>query len=168
MGCSCSYSVEGEEAAKFESIRFKVLITGLKKVGKTSILQSAWWDNPEKLQTSSCLCHSKKVNIRGNPALIDIWDSALVSSTYFVDMHVMILVVDLSNSSSLNVDIDKVKSFSSNIIVAGNKFDISEGENFRSAKLLAKQLSGFFVPVSVTNGFGIKDLWELVIYLISS
>jgi GTPase SAR1 family protein len=168
MGCSCSYLPEGEEPIKFDSIRFKVLITGLKKVGKTSILQSAWWDNPEKLQTNSCLCYSKKVNIRGNSAFIDIWDSALVSSTYFVDMNILILVVDLSNSESLNIDMEKVKGFSNNIIVAGNKFDISQGENFRSAKLLAKQLSGFFVPISVTNGFGIKDLWELVIYLISS
>lgn len=168
MGCSCSYAPELEDGCKFESIRFKVLITGLKKVGKTSVLQSAWWDNPEKIQTNSCLCYSKKVNIRGNPALIDIWDSALVASTYFVDMNVLILVVDLSNENSLKVDVEKVKTFSNNVIVAGNKFDVSEGEVFRNAKLLAKQLSGFFVPISVNNGFGVKDLWELVIYLISS
>lgn len=168
MGCSCSFAPELEEVCKFDCIRFKVLITGLKNVGKTSVLQSAWWDNPEKLQTNSCLCYSKKVNIRGNPAYIDIWDSALVASTYFVDMNVLILVVDLSNENSLNIDVEKVRTFSRNIIIAGNKFDVSEGEVFRKSKLLAKQLSGFFVPISVNNGFGIKDLWELVIYLISS
>ena len=147
--------------------RFKVLITGLRKVGKTSVLQSAWWDSPEKLSTKSCLCYSKKVLIKGNSVFIDIWDSTLISSTYFVDMNVLILVVDLSNPMSLNIDIKKIQTFSDSIIVAGNKFDVSQPEVFREAQDLAKRLRGFFIPVSTVTGFGLKDIWDMVVYLIS-
>ncbi|OMJ93333.1 hypothetical protein SteCoe_3686 [Stentor coeruleus] len=168
MGCSCSYNPGSEDFGKFECLRFKILITGLRKVGKTSILQSAWWDSPEKLITRSCLCYSKKLIIKGNTTYIDIWDTFLVASSYFVDMDVLILVVDLSNKASLSIDIEKVKGFSSNIIIAGNKFDMSEGEVFRGAKSLAKSLNAYFVPISTQTGFGIKDLWNLVHYVISN
>jgi hypothetical protein len=168
MGCSCSYTGEFEEYGKFECLRYKVLITGIRKVGKTAILQSAWWDTPEKLTTHSCLCHSKKVQIKGNTIVLDIWDTTLVSSSYFVDMNVLILVIDLSDANSLKIDVEKVKSFSSNIIIAGNKFDISEASVFRATKDLAKELQAYFVPVSSETGFGIKDLWDLVLYIISN
>lgn len=168
MGCSCSYTPGAEEMNNYEGMRFKVLITGLRRVGKTSVLQSAYWDSPEKITTRSCLCYSKKVVIKGSPVFIDIWDTNLVSSTYFVDMDVLILVVDLASKLSLNIDIEKVKKFSSHIIIAGNKFDLSEGEVFRAAKGLAKGINGYFVPISSETGFGIKDLWDLVLYLLSN
>ena len=167
MGCSCSYGTEIEQINDIETTRFKILITGLRKVGKTSVLQSAWYNSPEKLSTSSCLCYSKKVMINVTISYIDIWDTNLVSSTYFVDMNVLILVTDLSNQLSLNIDTEKVKSFSSNIIVAGNKFDVSSSETFREAKSLAKTMGAYFVPLSVKTQFGVKDLWDLVVYFLS-
>lgn len=167
MGCSCSYHDEIGQVLTPDSIHSKVLITGLRKVGKTSILQSAWWDSPEKLNTKSCLCYSKKINLKGTTTYIDIWDSALVSSTYFIDMNALILVIDLSNPMSLNIDIKKVKKFSNNIIVVGNKFDISQQDVYQNTQKLAKHLNGFFIPVSVKTGFGLKDIWDMVLYLIS-
>ena len=82
-------------------------------------------------------------------------------------MNVLILVTDLSNQLSLNIDTEKVKSFSSNIIVAGNKFDVSSSETFREAKSLAKTMGAYFVPLSVKTQFGVKDLWDLVVYFLS-
>jgi GTPase SAR1 family protein len=168
MGCSCSYENEIEEIIKNDTTRFKILITGLRKVGKTSLLQTAWSDSPEKISTKSCLCYTKKMLIQGTTAFIDIWDTNLVTSSYFVDMDVLILVLDLSNIVSFNVDMEKVKKFAKYIIVAGTKFDVSKPELFREAKNIAKQLQGYFVPLSVVTDFGIKDIWDLVIYLLSN
>lgn len=155
--------------------RFKVVLLGEGRVGKTSIFYRYIKDNFDDGQASTLEASflSKRVNINGKTVTLNVWDTAgqeryhSLGPIYYRDADAACLVYDITDLQSFERVKNWVKELrkivGKNIVIylAGNKVDLEHKRNVneKEAKDYAKTIGAKHHGTSAKSGKGIEEIF---------
>lgn len=155
----------------------KVVFAGETSVGKTSIIERYLTDRiSDHAPTVGASFASKKVNYNGKTLMLGIWDTAgqeryqSLSSIYFRQASICILVFDITNRESFNkIAMWKKLCTESNgdtpiYILVGNKLDMNGRMVERSHidSFCQENNIAHYIETSAYTGTGIKILYQKI------
>ena len=165
-----------------ETHNFKILLVGEFGSGKTSII-NRFIDN--KFESTSLQIpgnnqggkeRQKTINIdQHTAAILSIFDTAgeeqyaTLAKSYYIDLHGVLLVFDLTNEQSYN----KIESWVEEIgkyapkdvvmMLVGNKSDLSDNKiTFQKTTSLSQKLNVMFYETSAKNGSNVALVFEMI------
>lgn len=152
---------------------FSVILVGDTEVGKTSIIKSFVHNSfdSEQKSTIGALFHTFKTEIKGQPVIIQIWDTAgqekyrSLGPIYYRKAQAAIVVYDVTNPDSfksldqwiLDVKQNTVKAV---FYIAGNKSDLDASVNQEDAINYAQMKEAKIFFTSAKTGCNVKKMFE--------
>ena len=158
---------------------FKIVLVGDSSVGKSSIIERISKNSFSEQTISTLGCATTELTIKLNneeDIKLNIWDTAgqekyrSLSSIYFRNASLAIVVFDISNLETLNSYNFWLKSFeetigeNSSVILFGNKIDKIENqvELIKIIKKIEKKFNTKVFLISAKNGDGINDAFKYI------
>eukprot|EP01064_Diplonema_japonicum_P031167 TRINITY_DN5498_c2_g1_i1.p1 TRINITY_DN5498_c2_g1~~TRINITY_DN5498_c2_g1_i1.p1 ORF type:complete len:246 (+),score=37.45 TRINITY_DN5498_c2_g1_i1:93-740(+) len=154
--------------------KFKIVLLGEGRVGKTSLVRRYVldeFDDKQKSTVQANMYSSKKIHVDDKVANIAIWDTAgqerfrALGPIYYRDANGALLVYDITDADTF----DKVKTWvrelrkmvgeDIQICVAGNKCDLQSRRQVDEAMVLqyCKDLDATHIYTSAKSGKGVAD-----------
>ena len=168
------YNQDNQSGGYFD-LKYKIMILGESKVGKTSLIKRYTKDEfgGAYLATVGMDFEDKIIDIDNKKVRLQIWDTAgqerfrNVTKKYFQSSNGLLIVYDITDKESfekINFWVDSIKNYAPEnvkLILVGNKCDlinkrevtVEEGENY------AKKLNIKFFESSAKDGTNVKDLF---------
>jgi Ras-related protein Rab-21 len=130
------------------SERFKVVLLGEGRVGKTSILlrYTKGEYNDRQVSTLQASYLDKSVSVGGSTAQLSVWDTAgqerfhALGPIYYRDADGALLVYDITDSESFNKvrkwvkELRKIVGSDIIIAIAGNKIDMEKSRSVKESE----------------------------------
>lgn len=156
--------------------RFKVVILGEGRVGKTSILlrfvRGEYADNQQSTLQASYL--DKKITTNGQQSSLSIWDTAgqerfhALGPIYYRDADGALLVYDITSHESfvkVRTWVRELRSIVGNdisIVIAGNKVDLQSRRAVNEAEALeyAKSVGAAHIYTSAKANTGLEEVFS--------
>lgn len=161
-------------------INFRTVTIGDSSVGKTSVVNRFIHDRFDQNEPNTVgpLYDSYKEEHDGHTVEVQIWDTAgqeqyrSLGPVYFRMAAAALIVFDLTNANSFRNVNDWLSSFRNNttgdntvVVLVGNKCDLLEDRQVteQEGRDWALQNHAFYCETSAKTGFGVKDLFRLLI-----
>lgn len=163
--------------ANNDILQFKILTLGDTQVGKTSLILR-YTENTfseSHLSTIGVDFQLKKINHKGKPIEIQVWDSAgqekyrSISKQYYNRAHGVLLVYDVTNRNTFTAIKQWMKDIENNvqvkpiIVLVGNKSDLDAEIEQDEAKELANKFGIQFFSTSAKTGEGVEETMKYLI-----
>ena len=164
-----------ENKTGYFDVKYKIMVLGESKVGKTSLIKRYTKDQfgGVYLTTVGMDFQDKIIEIEDKKIRLQVWDTAgqerfrNVTKSYFQSSHGLLVVYDITDRESfekLNFWVDNIKNNApenAKFILVGNKCDLAnerkvsyeEGENY------AKNLNIKFFEASARDGTNVNELF---------
>lgn len=157
----------------------KVVILGAYRVGKSSLTSRFVKRNiiPDPEPTIGVACSTTSIHVFEKYHRLMLMDLSgndgyeSLYRRYVQNAHVAIIVYDVTNSSSFQVALEKIKYVQNihtkdfPIMLVGNKIDLIAGRRVRTDEALGKVKSSgniFFIETSALNGLNTTDALKIV------
>jgi small GTP-binding protein len=160
----------------------KVVLIGDSSVGKTNILSRFIKNefNNEVKPTLGVEFGTKIIVSNGKRIRIQIWDTAgqekyqSITNSYYINSKGVLAVYDITRQSSFNnidkwiKDVREVAGKDINIMIVGNKTDISEKRevSIEEATSKARRLDTKYIETSALNNNNIKESFQELVDMI--
>ncbi len=172
-------SVIQEEETQDAAREVKIVLIGNASVGKTCIISRLVRQEFEERTSTTvgAMFYSQEIEVDGKIYQMHIWDTAgqerlrAIAPLYYRDANGILLVYDITSKDSFLelqkwvTDIQTKGNQDSNLLVVGNKFDLSlESEVTESeATAYAKTLNAEHIYVSAKDGTNIQECFAQMV-----
>ena len=164
---------QDNQAGEYFDVKYKIMVIGESKVGKTSLIKRYTKDEfgGVFLTTVGVDFQDKIIEIDGKKVRLQVWDSAgqerfrNITKSYFQSSHGFLIVYDITDRQSfekLNFWVNSVKNNApenAKSILVGNKCDLANNRevSFEEGENYAKKYNIKFFETSAKDGTNVND-----------
>ena len=155
--------------------RFKIVLLGEGRVGKTSILLRYINGeyNDKQVSTLQASYLDKRITVNGTSAQLSVWDTAgqerfhALGPIYYRDADAALLVYDITDTESFSKvrkwvkELRKIVGNDIIITIAGNKFDLEKSRSVsdEDAKKYSSSVGASHFYTSAKSGKGLEEVF---------